>query len=131
FTSLLFWGEPLVKSPLFIIRNVLSYGSLWGTWGITFWLRLTKLAEFSTGGSFNLLPMERLAVTTLKLVVIAAVLVMTWRRRHLGPRESLDSMAFAWIIFFLFAPGMGVQYMVWPAPFLLLLSPVFFAWFVA
>jgi len=33
------------------------------------------------------------------------------------------------IIFFVLAPGACPQYLVWPAPFILLLSPIFYGWF--
>src|SRR5436189_4129242 len=40
-TSLTLWSEPLLNFPTLFIKNVLSYGSYWGIWGITYWLRLT------------------------------------------------------------------------------------------
>jgi len=42
----------------------------------------------------------------------------------------IDSIAYAWIIFFVFAPSVSVQYMVWLAPFVLILSPSLSAWLV-
>jgi len=130
--SLVFWVEPLLKFPTLFARNVLLYGSYWGIWGITYWLRLTNLAMFRMETVFyDLSPMESLVVTVLKLVIIAAVLAIAWRRRNLGERALFDSIAYAWIVFFVFAPGICAQYMVWLAPFVLVLSPVFYGWLAA
>ncbi len=39
--------------------------------------------------------------------------------------------AFAWLIFFVFSPGIGAQYLIWLAPFILLLSPRFYTSYTA
>jgi hypothetical protein len=130
--SLVLWAEPLLKFPTLFARNVLLYGSYWGIWGITYWLRLTNLAMFRMVTVFyDISPMESFVVTVLKLIIIAAVLMIAWRRRNLGERALLDSLAYAWIVFFVFAPGVCAQYMVWLAPFVLVLSPVFYGWLAA
>jgi Gpi18-like mannosyltransferase len=126
--SLALWAEPLLKFPALFLKNVLSYGSFWGIWGITYWLRMTNLPQFSAVTFYHFPPMQNFVVTVLKLIIIAAVLVIAWRRRNLGERAMLDSLAHAWIIFFVFAPGVCAQYMVWLAPFILILSPTLFAW---
>jgi hypothetical protein len=130
--SLVLWAEPLLKFPTLFARNVLLYGSYWGIWGITYWLRLTNLAMFRMETFFyDISPMESFVVTVLKLIIIAAVLMIAWRRRNLGERALFDSVAYAWIVFFVFAPGVCAQYMVWLAPFALVLSPVFYGWLAA
>jgi uncharacterized membrane protein len=130
--SLVLWAEPLLKFPTLFARNVLLYGSYWGIWGITYWLRLTNLAMFRMETFFyDISPMESFVVTVLKLIIIAAVLMIAWRRRNLGERALFDSVAYAWIVFFVFAPGVCAQYMVWLAPFALALSPVFYGWLAA
>jgi len=129
---LVLWAEPLLKFPTLFARNVLLYGSYWGIWGITYWLRVTNLAMFRMGTFFyDISPMESFVVTVLKLIIIAAVLMIAWRRRNLGERALFDSVAYAWIVFFVFAPGICAQYMVWLAPFALVLSPVFYGWLAA
>ena len=131
-TSLVLWAEPLLRFPALFARNVLFYGSYWGIWGITYWLRLTNLSMFRMETVFyDISPMESLVVAVLKLVIIAAVIMIAWRRRNLGERALFDSVAYAWIVFFVFAPGICAQYMVWLAPFALLLSPAFYCWLVA
>ena len=80
---------------------------------------------------FDISPVESFVVTVLKFIIIAAVLMIAWRRRNLGERALFDSVAYAWIVFFVFAPGVSAQYLVWLAPFVLVLSPVFYGWLAA
>jgi Glycosyltransferase family 87 len=130
-TSALFWIEPLTKFPGLFLHNVLSYGSFWGIWGITYWLRLTNLPQFSVVSFHDLPPWENMTAIVLKLLIIAAVLMIAWRRRKLDGRDVIDSFSHSWIIFFVFSPGICVQYMVWLMPFVLMSSPLVFGWLVA
>ena len=130
--SLVLWAEPLLKFPALFFKNVLSYGSFWGIWGITYCLRATNLGMFRMETFFfDISPVESFVVTVLKFIIIAAVLMIAWRRRNLGERALFDSVAYAWIVFFVFAPGVSAQYLVWLAPFVLVLSPVFYGWLAA
>jgi len=117
FASVALWWEPLLKFPALFAKNVLSYSGFWGIWGITYWLRLTGLPEFSVVNFFHLPLLERIVITILKLVIIAAVLMIAWRRRKLSGERLFDSLAYAWIIFFVFAPSVSAQYLIWLAPF--------------
>lgn len=130
-TCALLWIEPLTKFPSLFLQNVLSYGSYWGIWGITYWLRLTNLPHFGVVAFYHLPIFETLVVTVLKIVIICAVFMIAWRRRNMDERALLDSIAYVWVVFFVLAPGVCVQYMVWLAPFILVLSPTFYAWLVA
>jgi hypothetical protein len=131
FASVALWWEPLLKFPALFIKNVLCYSGFWGIWGLTYWLRLTGLPEFKVVDFFHLPLLERIVITILKLVIIAAVLLIAWRRRKLSGERLFDSLAYAWIIFFVFSPAVCAQYMVWLAPFVLVLSPVFYGWLAA
>jgi Gpi18-like mannosyltransferase len=132
FTTCILWSEPLLNFPILFGKNVLAYGSYWGLWGITYWLRLTNLGMFKMMITFyDFTPVETFVVSALKLIIITAVLIIAWRRRNLGERALPDSVAYAWIVFFVFAPGVCAQYMVWLAPFVLVLSPVFYGWLAA
>ena len=122
-----FWIQPLVKFPALFWRNVFSYNSYWGSWGISYWLKLTQWPQFN-GGFFNLPTAAAIVAWILKAGIICAVMMIAWRRRHESGRAVVDSFAYAWIIFFVFAPGVCPQYMVWLAPFVLLLSPTFYGW---
>jgi hypothetical protein len=128
-TFLVLWSQPLFNFPIAFAKNVLSYGSFWGLWGVTYWLRQTGWSEFSRVTYHHFTPEQALVATVLKLTIIAIVLSLAWRRRYLGKESLLRSIAYAWITFFVLSPGVCAQYLVWLAPFVLLLSPVFFGWF--
>jgi uncharacterized membrane protein len=127
-TSMVLWSEPLLKFPALFIRNVLSYGSFWGIWGITYWLRVTGMATFSWVWMAGFSPAQTAIATILKCLIVLSVFAIAWRRRMLDGRSLLESIAYGWLIFFVFSPGVCVQYMVWLAPFILVLSPTFYVW---
>jgi len=126
--SAILWSEPLLKFPLIFAKNVISYGSTWGIWGLSYLLRLTGRPEFSRVSFFELGSWQIIVVTSCKLLIIVTILSLAWRRRKMEGRAIWDSMAYAWIIFFVFSPGVSTQYLVWLAPFILLLSPTFYIW---
>jgi hypothetical protein len=126
-SMILLWIQPLLEFPAIFIHRVLFYGSFWGLWGITYWLRMTGLNDFSPVTYYNFLPLQQVVVTFLKLGIIAAVLGVAWRRRKLDAQGLFASLGWAWVIFFIFSPGVCAQYMVWLMPFLLVLSPGLFA----
>ena len=131
-TTLIFWSEPLFHYPLSFLRNVFGYGSFWGLWGVTYWLRQTGWSEFSRASFFDLSPAQNLVVNGLKLAIVAAVIFLAWRRRKMTSGPALfASLAYTWMIFFILSPGIGAQYLVWAAPFLLVWSPPFYALFTA
>ncbi|MEY2438766.1 MAG: hypothetical protein QOI34_151 [Verrucomicrobiota bacterium] len=130
-TCLLLWSEPLLNFPALFIKNVISYGSYWGIWGITYWLRLTGLSAFSLVWFEGFTQAQTIIVTLLKVLIVGSVLAISWRRRALNGRGLIESIAYGWVIFFVFSPGVCAQYMVWLAPFVLILSPTFYAWLTA
>jgi hypothetical protein len=130
-SSLLFCAEPLLRSPGVIVKNVLSYGSFWGVWGITYLLRMTGLQEFSKVSFFNLSGTQNAVILLLKVIVVLGILVLAWRRRKLLGPSLFTTIACAWLIFFVFSPGVAAQYLVWLGPFVLLLSPTFYGFLVA
>lgn len=129
-SSALLWIEPLTQFPILFFRNVLSYGSFWGIWGITYWLRLTNLSQFSVVSFFHFPPLQILVTTVLKVIIVASILIIAWRRRNLDECAFLDSLSYAWIVFFVFSPGVCTQYMIWLAPFILMLSTTLYVWLV-
>ena len=129
--SLTLWSEPVLHFPALFIKNVLSYGSYWGIWGITYWLRLTGLRTFSWVWFEGFSTAQTVVSDALKIVIVASVVTIAWRRRALDGRGLIESIALGWIIFFIFSPGVCAQYMVWLAPFVLVLSPTFYAWLTA
>ena len=119
----LLWWEPLLNFPTLFAKNVLAYGSYWGIWGITYCFRLTGLHQFSRVSFFNLEPSQNFVVTVLKVIIVGAALWIAWRQRHARGRAFIESLACTWLVFFIFAPGVCAQYLIWLAPFILILSP--------
>jgi hypothetical protein len=120
------WVEPLACFPGVFITNVLAYGSFWGTWGITYWLRLTHWSQVNGGGAFHL-PLAAASIAcVLKAIIIGATVILAWRRQLLNARGLFGSIAYAWVIFFILTPGAAPQYMVWLVPFVLVISPFAF-----
>jgi Gpi18-like mannosyltransferase len=127
-TTAILWSQPLLQFPLVFFRNVFGYGSFWGIWGITYCLQKTGWSEFSQVDFQNLSPAQNVIGCLLKVLIVAAIVVLTWRRRQIvSARGFLTTLAFTWLIFFVLSPGIGAQYLVWLAPFILLVSPTFYA----
>jgi hypothetical protein len=118
---------PLWECPGNYLRHVFGYGGYWGWWGITFWLKQTGLADFQRPDFQNLSQPQALTMTILKVVIIAGIVFLAWRRRNCAPREFFGTVGAAWVLLFVFATGAGVHYMVWFAPFVLLLAPSWWA----
>ena len=106
--------------------------SFWGIWGITYWLRQTGWPELVAGPifamSFGCAKPHRNAAG-----FMLSLLSSSWHgaRRIASDRGLFASLAFVWLIFCVFLSGIGAQYLVWAAPFILLLSPQFYAFFTA
>ncbi|MGI8889287.1 MAG: glycosyltransferase 87 family protein [Chthoniobacterales bacterium] len=126
-TSLLLWSEPLLFFPRLFLHNVVSYSSYWGIWGFSYLLRMTGRQEFSRVSFFGLAHSQDAVMQICKIIIVAIVLTVAWRRRKTDSAGLRDSLAYAWLAFFIFAPGVCVQYLIWCAPFFLFLSPGFYA----
>src|SRR5437899_6830974 len=126
-TTCLLWSEPLLHFPILFAKNVLAYGSYWGIWGITYLFRLTGLPDFSRLSFFNLEPAQNIIITILKVIIVGAALWIAWQHRHARDRAFVESLACTWLVFFVFAPGVCPQYLIWLAPFILILSPTFYS----
>lgn len=115
------WG--LINCPAAFLRNVFGYGSYWGSWGVTYWLMQTNLNDFKLMDFEGLSGPQNHVIMALKVVMMTGLLALAWRRRKLAGLDFFTTLgaAFTWI--FVCMPGAGAQYMVWYAPFLLLLSP--------
>lgn len=126
-TTSILWSQPLLNFPILFAKNVLAYGSYWGLWGITYLVRLTGLPEFSRLSFFGLEPAQNVIVTMLKMIIIGVSVWIAWRHRHCRGRAFLESLAYTWLVFFIIAPGVCPQYLIWLAPFILILSPVLYS----
>lgn len=113
----------LIQCPAAFLRNVFGYGSLWGGWGFTYWLRETGAPAFQIMDFSGLSAPQNEVMLALKIILLAGMFLIAWRRRALGGLDFFTTLGAAFTWFFIFTSGAGVQYMVWFAPFLLLLSP--------
>jgi hypothetical protein len=116
------WLPGILASPAAYMKNVLGYGSIWGLWGITRLLHATGHPDFQQIHWFGLSKAQYVISQILKLAIIGSVLAIAWRNRKGNGAVLFSTIAFVWMIFFSLSPGMGVQYMVWFAPFLLVWS---------
>jgi hypothetical protein len=126
-TILTGWAVPLLLLPGTFLHQVLGYNSNWGSWGITWLLRLTGLPAFTPAGFRDLTTTQLAIMLCLKIIIITAALVIAWRRRTLPASQLPATLVLIWTVFFVFAPGVGAQYLVWFAPFLLLTSARWYA----
>jgi hypothetical protein len=55
----------------------------------------------------------------LKVGIVMLALWIAWRRRAMPAGALFSTVALVWAEFFVLAPGVGAQYLVWIAPFLL------------
>jgi hypothetical protein len=121
-TILAGWSVPLLFLPGTFLHQVLGYNSNWGSWGLTWLLRLTGAAALAPAGFRDLTTAQLAIMSGLKFVIVGAALGLAWRRRSLPAAQLPATITFIWTVFFVFAPGVGTQYLVWFAPLLLLTS---------
>jgi len=115
-TTALLWQEPLLHFPVLFAKNVLTYGSYWGIWGITYCIRVSGVPQFSRLSFFDLTSAQNVIITILKMIIIGAAVCMAWRQRHARGRRFVELLGQLWLVFFIFAPGVCPQYLTWLAP---------------
>jgi hypothetical protein len=109
------WIIPLVTYPALVLHNVFGYGSYWGIWGITYWLRQTGYPPFYLVSFYNLSSIQNQIMTLLKTTVAGGIILLAWRRSRLGPSSIFATVSYAFAIFFTFAPGVLLHYLAWPS----------------
>ncbi|MDB6174988.1 MAG: rane protein [Chthoniobacteraceae bacterium] len=117
------WLIPLLQYPRLFFHNVLGYGSYWGVWGLTYWLRTTGYPPFHLVSFYGLAPIQEQIMLGLKLFVGAGILLIARRQAKAPATEIFTTLSIAWALFFTFAPGVLLHYLVWPSCFILLCSP--------
>jgi hypothetical protein len=115
FLLLPIWIVPLSQYPALVLQRVFGYGSYWGIWGITYWLRETGYPPFHLVSFYALNPIQERIMTALKFVTLSAVVVLAWRRSRLSPMSIFASVSYSFGIFFAFAPGVLLHYLAWPS----------------
>lgn len=109
------WLWPLIQYPKIFIHNVFGYGSYWGIWGITYWLSWLPDPRLHFVSFYNLFPIQSEIMTALKAIVVLGILLVAWRRSRLAQDSIFETLSFCWAIFFVFAPGVLLHYLAWPA----------------
>lgn len=121
------FAVPLVACPALFLRNVLGYGGYWGSWGITYWLHESGLADFQKFDFRELTSAQMWIVRLLKVIIVGAIAAIAWRRRGVDGAAFLTTLTAAFALVFAFAPGAGPQYLVWAAPYLAWTAPGWYA----
>ncbi len=121
--TLVGWAYPLLTVPREFVGHVLGYGSNWGSWGVTLLLRWFGGPDWSGMGYENLTGAQSIFSLALKVVIIASALAIAWRRRDRRGTEIFVTISLVWLVFFVAAPGVGPQYLIWVAPFLAVATP--------
>jgi hypothetical protein len=116
-TMLAGWAWPLLTIPDVFAQRVLGYNSMWGTWGVSALIRMSGAEGLD---ALRMAPADAGVSAALKCVVMAAVCALAWRRRAGEPLTLFTTLSLTWLLFFVFAPGFCVNYLVWLAPFVLL-----------
>jgi Gpi18-like mannosyltransferase len=131
--SLLFavWIIPLLEYPKIFLHNVFGYGSYWGIWGITYWLSWLPWPQMRFVSFYDLFPVQNEIMTALKIVIVAGILILAWKRSNPEPDSIFETLSYAWAIFFVFAPGALPYYLVWPSCIMLVHSRRYWAFLLA
>lgn len=113
----LIFVPPVVASGWVAIRNIFGYTGWRGAWGFPL---VITIIGFAFPG---IVPEDRGALVTPLLILALVCLwaVEGWRglRRHdVDPNRLPSVIGLAFLMVLFLAPGFGVQYLVWPLPFL-------------
>ena len=106
--------------------NVFRYAPQPELWGVTFALILISPA--SSPAALMILEWYRGVGS---LLVVAASAVMSVRLKALRVAHPIELGTIAFSLFLIFAPGFGVQYLIYVTPFLMLTHPKIAVWFSA
>jgi hypothetical protein len=125
------WLVPLCTVPNLFLHRVIAYGSIWGWWGFPYLIGMMGGPKLHVSLTDAPTPAESAFGLMFKALIVAVVITLAWRRRAATPVGVFSTLAISWAVFLVFAPGFGVQYLVWIAPFLLVHSERWFAIYTA
>jgi hypothetical protein len=126
-TVLVGWSYPLCTIPTIFLRDVLGYGSIWGVWGVTYFLRLTDLPALRNIAFAETTPAQAAIMSALKVIIVVSALALAWRGRKAEGLGIFRTLTLIWSVFFVFAPGFGAQYLAWIMPCFLVASAPWYA----
>lgn len=108
--TVLISGIPYVlEDPLYVLVRITSYGSLTGHWG------LTRLAPMAGMDGRNPLFGFYLHWGALGIMLALLILAIAVNRRSVRPSLFIQCGVSA-LVFMVFTPGFGVQYLAWLVP---------------
>jgi hypothetical protein len=84
---------------------------------------MTGYPPFHLVSFYGLAPIQQQIMFGLKLLAGVSILLTAWRRAGEPPAGIFTTLSIAWALFFTFAPGVLLHYLVWPSCFFLLCSP--------
>ena len=128
-------GVPVALSLPFALDDpgfprVFDYASLYGVWGVPLLLEQSRnvVTQLTTGAPVVIAMLEqvnRVAIVAGRYV--AAAVLVAWffwiaRRRDTISETASREIAATFLVFYVVAPGFGVQYLGWALPFLLVHS---------
>ena len=122
------WAYPLLVCPYEFLTHVLGYGSYWGIWGVTYWLWRTEWPPFSNLRFKGFSAEQSAVLATLKSLIILSTFWLAWVRRRIPGLGIFETIAGVWLILMVLAPGVAGQYLVWPAPFLVVTFSRSYGW---
>lgn len=104
-------------------KHVLSYGSIWGNWGIGEALVALgySIPQIPFKGYTD--PLAAVLAPTLKAIIVALAIALAWRGRRGDARALFRTGAVTALVFFALTPGFGHQYLVWWFPLVLVAFP--------
>lgn len=126
--TLLGWLPSIVVATPEFARQVLGYSNGWGAWGVTYIATLIGGTSMQPILEFNVFtPEQTLIVNVLKAATVLAAVGTAWWGRRAGGAAIFGYVALTWAVFFALAVGVGPQYLVWIAPFLVVAAPRLYA----
>ena len=125
------WIVPLCAVPSLFLHRVIAYSSIWGWWGFPYLIGMMGGPRLHASLADAATPAETTLGLMFKGIIVAVVIALAWRRRASTTVGIFSTLAFSWAVFLAFAPGFGVQYLVWIVPFLLVHSEGWFAIYTA
>ena len=121
------WSWPLAVCPAAFLTNVFGYSGFWGIWGIWYWMRQFGGTGFAGVIYHDLTTEQAWVMGMLKYGVLAGAAFVGWIRRREDESGLFRTLALTWLVFLIFSPSVAAQYLVWPAAFLLVWSPRWYA----
>ena len=95
--------------------------------GFRYWMRQFGGTGFAGVIYHDLTTEQAWVMGMLKYGVLAGAAFVGWIRRREDESGLFRTLALTWLVFLIFSPSVAAQYLVWPAAFLLVWSPRWYA----